>query len=216
MSIAILVPTRDRVEQLRRMMISALDGTTDVHIYVYVADNDPAFDSYKYLKFQRNTQLFTGPDYPTVHKWNMLAEQAIEDGHEFLMLGADDMYFNTPGWELALTEVKAPHVYHLQDSRDENGTPHPIVNRAYVEKMGYFLPPIFLHWFCDSWTVEIAKANDCFTHLKEFSLVHDKPSDAGKPDETHSRIRNAGWNERDAYVNNVMLPLLESMKGKLR
>ena len=137
------------------------------------------------------------------------------------MLASDDMIFDTPGWDKALLEhydalENKIHVYHLQDSRDADGTPHPIVTREYIEAMGYAFPPIFLHWFLDTWTREIAKANNCFTHLKDYLLVHDKPSDKGQPDTTHSRIREWGWNQRDKYVNDTCQHFLALEKQRLR
>jgi hypothetical protein len=156
-------------------------------------------------------------DCPTSFMWNKLAEAAMNDKDvTHFMLGADDMIFSTPCWDVALNLYDhKPHVYHLQDSRDKDGTPHPIVTREYIEAMGYFLPPIFLHWFVDSWTVDIAKYNKCFTHLRDYLLVHDKPSDRGLADDTHNRIRMMGWRERDSYVNQTCQHFLALEKSRL-
>lgn len=191
MSIAILCPTRGRPEQFKRMCESA-DKTTVTNVEVLALSNGE--DDYA-----ENVPT----DLPTVMMWNLLAKATDA---KLLMLGADDTIFTTPGWDEALIDhynklENKIHVYALQDSRDPEGTPHPIVTREYIDAMGYFIPPIFLHWFVDTWTVQIAKANNCFTHLKHFGLTHDKPSDRGIIDDTHSRIRRMGWHERDTYVN---------------
>jgi hypothetical protein len=144
---------------------------------------------------------------PTVHKWNLLAEEALANpDNKLFMLASDDIVFTTPCWDRALLDHYSGlenkiHVYALQDSRDPEGTPHPIVTREYIEAMGFFLPPLFLHWYCDTWTVTIARSNHCFTHLKDYLLVHDKPSDKGQGDATHNRIRQMGWKERDGWVH---------------
>jgi len=212
--IAILCPTRGRPEQFNRMRQSIKDTTTsEVFLYAYSVEND-----YEW----KGANVIVGPDYPTAHKWNVLAAAAIEYPEtKLFILGADDMIFETPGWDKALIDhynslENKIHVYALQDSRDENGTPHVIVSREYIEALGYFVPPIFLHWFIDTWTVEIARDNNCFTHLREYSLRHDKPSDIGKPDETHSRIREWGWHSRDKYVNETMKHLLETETKRLK
>lgn len=195
MSIAILCPTRGRPEQLNRMIKSVNDCAR-----VYVDQRDMM---------------------PTVQKWNDLAEHAATyEDHKLFMLGSDDMWFGDYGWDKALidhynTLENKIHVYALRDSRDDNGTPHPIVTREYIEAMGYFVPPIFLHWFVDTWTVEIAKAKGVFTHLKDYLLIHDKPSDRGEADETHSRIRQWGWHERDKWVNDHCQHFLELEKERL-
>lgn len=209
--IAILVPSRGRPEQFLRLMNTAYSTASsgkNFTIYSYIADDDNTAPTYA-AHVMRYGKMFTGSDYPTAYKWNLLAEQAMKDGFSLFMLGADDMIFATPCWDEALINhynslERKQHVYHLQDSRDINGTPHPIVTREYIQAMGYFMPPQFLHWQIDTWTVDIATSNNCFTHLRDYELIHDKPSDKGNPDETHSRIRDWGWHERDEYVDKVL------------
>lgn len=212
--IAILCPTFRRWKTCKRMVDS-----TCVDVYLGT-DSVDLFD-YKCHDIIVKDYIYFDPMMPTAQKWNMLAIEAMKNpDNKLFMLGSDDMYFGTPGWDYAIKEhykelENKIHVYALQDSRDENGTPHVIVTREYIEAMGYFVPPIFLHWFIDSWTVEIAKANRCFTHLKDFTLIHDKPSDSGNGDETHNRIRSWGWWERDQYVNDTCKHFLEQEKRRL-
>lgn len=232
MTIAMLCPTKGRPQQFKRMVESAVEqsesnllicvGLVDEHCTTGPegsATNTSYYDDF--LDFacgivdKANRRVFFRqarfPDgLPTAQKWNLLAEMAL--GNEevnLFMLAADDMVFATPLWDRALIDhynslENKIHVYALRDSRDENGTPHIIVTREYIEAMGYFVPPIFLHWFVDSWTVEIAKSVGCFTHLKDYMLVHNKPSDRGEGDETHNNIRNMGWHERDKWVAETM------------
>lgn len=220
--IAILCPTRERPEQLSRM-IDSVSRTVESPINILVAT--ASIDKDIHLPYGRQNALVSAHTFPenlpTSQKWNSLAELVMKSpDYKLFMLGADDMIFETPEWDKALIDhynalENKIHVYALQDSRDADGTPHIIVTREYIEAMGYFMPPIFLHWFIDTWTVEIAKANNCFTHLKDFTLTHDKPSDAGQPDQTHSRIREWGWMERDKYVAEKMAHVLEGEKKRL-
>lgn len=210
--IAILCPTRGRPEGFKRMCdSSASTSSTNARITVFAASNEEnTYTNYSYPL-----------DCPTVFMWNDMAITALENPTmKLFMLGSDDMIFATPGWDKALLDhyeklENKIHVYHLQDSRDPEGTPHPIVTREYIDAMGYFLCPIFLHWFVDSWAVSIAKENSCFTHLKDYLLIHDKPSDKGEPDETHSRIRRNGWHQRDKAVNDSCQHFLEFEKQRL-
>lgn len=207
--IVILCPTRDRKPQYKRMLKSCIDTSENVAVVSgtnggksYVGTNYPI-------------------DIPTVFMWNDLAKKAMKhpDANLF-MLGSDDIVFSTPHWDKAILDhynalEEKVHVYSLRDSRDPLGTPHPIVTREYVNAMGYFIPPIFLHWFVDTWTVEIAKANHCFTHLSDYLLVHDKPSDTGQADETHNKIRRMGWHARDKMVADTCPHLLSEEKDRL-
>lgn len=218
--IALLCPTRGRPMQFLRWHRS-VDATqsTGVKACGIITDNDPT-DYSKVMQFDQSLKV---PDWSTVMSWNhaakMVYEQLTSDIKLF-MLSSDDTIFSTPGWDKALLDhynalENKIHVYHLRDSRDPNGTPHPIVTREYIEAMGYFLPPIFMHWFCDTWTVDIAKHNNCFTHLTDYELIHNKPSDLGEADETHNRIRRMGWHQRDQYVNDTCRHFLEFEKQRL-
>lgn len=223
-SIAILCPSRARPEQCKRMVQSAY-ATSVGKVQIFIVVSEKEFDLYKDTIDLPESErvgvcLVTYPDYPTGFKWNKLSELALTQPNSLFMLAADDMVFTTPCWDKALLDhynslENKIHVYSLLDSRDPDGTPHPIVTREYIEAMGYFLPPIFLHWFVDSWTVEIAKANNCFTHMKDYLLVHDKPSDKGRGDETHNRIRQMGWHERDKWVNDKCQHFLAYEKARL-
>lgn len=218
MSIALLCPTRARPAQCKRMIESVKNTQSGKNkIMGYLAIRDADIRDYEVSE----SDIVVDDNLPTVHKWNLLARNAKRNRENNLfMLCADDVVFKTDGWDKALLDhynalENKIHVYALQDSRDPDGTPHPIVTREYMDAMGYFVPPIFMHWYVDSWTVEIAKANWCFTHLKDYLLIHDKPSDKGESDETHHRIRRMGWHERDMYVNDTCKHFLQSEKLKL-
>lgn len=207
--IGLLVPTRARQFQYERMLESVRH--TSANVVVCSCSNGD--DKYVNNQFPIDT--------PTVHMWNMMADKAMKNTNiNLFMLGSDDIIFDTKDWDKALLDhynalENKIHVYHLLDSRDINGTPHPIVSREYIEAMGYFIPPLFLHWFADSWTTAISRANGCFTHFNDYSLIHDKPSDHGIADETHNHIRRMGWHERDRYVNDTCQHLLQAEKNRL-
>jgi hypothetical protein len=223
MTIALLVPSKGRATLCNRMIQSAFRTTTrKIHVYVCVTTEEfcEYTDTIKIPESDRfGAVIVTMPDCPTVHRWNRLAELALmQKDTQLFMLASDDVVFSTPCWDEALLERydNKPHVYHLQDSRDSNGTPHPLVTREWIDVMGWAFPPIFLHWFLDSWTVEIAKANNCFTHLKDYLLEHLKPSDHGVGDATHNDIRRRGFHDRDLWVNAHCQDILQMYKEKLK
>lgn len=219
MTLALLCPTKGRPQQFKRMVESA-QRTADNLLNLYVALSNE--DVSKYERPAHSWNLTITPDgLPTCHKWNILAEEAMKNpDNKLFMLAADDVILSTPLYDKALMDAydnldNKIHVFALLDSRDPEGTPHPIVTREWIETMGWAFPPIFLHWQLDSWTVAIAKHNNCFTHLKDYLLIHDKPSDKGVQDGTHSRIRSWGWRERDAYVSQSCGYILEYEKQRL-
>jgi hypothetical protein len=214
--IALLCPSKGRPELYKRMVDSAAStGKAMRYVWLAVSEEDAP-------KYHQDWNRVIVPDgMPTVHKWNMLAQHAMRDPEvKMFMLAADDIIFQTHTWDRALIESYETlknkiHCWHLLDSRDPEGTPHPVVSREWIEAMGYFVPPIFCHFYPDTWTVAIAKANNCFTHLKGYLLIHDKPSDRGEPDQTHRRIRENGIHARDKYVNDTCQHMLEDEKARL-
>lgn len=229
--IVLLCPTRARPEQCKRMIESAYRTADKIenkrqkdHVKVITSMSNEDFDVYQEFGCDSDypvCSLVLPDGMPTAHKWNLLAEMALKDSdNKLFMLCADDVVFSTPCWEKALLDhynalENKIHVYHLRDSRNEDGTPHPIFSREWIEFFGFMLPPIFLHFYVDTWSVEIAKYAGCFTHLKDYMLLHDKPSDRGQADETHSRIRQMGWVDRDKYVYEKCQHFLEFEKKRL-
>lgn len=223
MTIAILCPTKGRPEQFKRM-VESVRKTADlqnVMIYPCVNGHETSLVNGATNRDIVCDETVLPEGMPTVHRWNYTAMIAQRNAnHKLFMLGADDTIFATPHFDKALLDAynalgNKIHVFALQDSRDKLGTPHPIVTREWIEAMGWFIPPIFLHWYIDSWTVEIAKSAGCFTHLKDYLLIHDKPSDKGECDATHTGIRAMGWHERDKWVAGHCQDWLELQKHKL-
>jgi len=216
--IALLCPSRARPDQCK-MMVESVYATSSTNPKIYISTDARDLWSYKLSREITATDWVHSPHgMPTSHKWNILAQEAMKNPeNKLFMLAADDMGFVSPGWDnglIANYEGK-PQVFAFQDTRDPLGTPHPIVTREWVELFGWFVPPIFAHWYIDSWTVEIAKSANCFTHLNQFVLEHNKPSDRGQGDETHSLIRSYGWRERDEFIATTCKDWLELQKQKL-
>lgn len=232
--IEFITPSRGRPEKLKRMWDSALKTAFEPHkLFLRLGVNEEEVSMYASHVPMVQAAIYPVRDWTTVYTVNLLAEAAMrESDSDLFFVVADDCIFSTPGWDKALTQhydglladpalyqeqsLNRIQVYSLRDSRDANGTPHPIVTRDYIEAMGYLYPPIFLHWYADTWTSDIAKACGVFTHLMEYELVHDKPSDRGQPDETHNRIRRRGWHERDKFVNDSCRHILNVEAARLK
>lgn len=218
--IAVLCPTAGRPNKCKAMIKSISDTVTNPAVSVVIGiDADEKEEYSRILDHEMPANFVKG--MPTVYKWNMLAREAYNNPEiKLFMLGSDDIIFDTKDWARDIADhynslENKIHVYSMQDSRDEDGTPHPIVTREYIDAMGYFMVPIFLHWFIDSWTVDIAKAANCFTHMRHLSLTHDKSIDNGNPDETHLGIRRMGWHKRDKQTNDLCQHFLKLEKSRL-
>lgn len=199
--IDLICPSR-RPDKLRKMWNSARATAVNSDALRLHVGVDA---SQEYEIPEGNVKEYRVLDWGVVHTSNCMVRHALEgDGRLFMMIG-DDTVFTTPEWDRALIEAykalkNKAHVFCLRDSRSQAGTPHPIATREFINVLGYFSCPIFLHWHVDTWMADIAKANKIFTHLKDYELVHDKSIDTGIPDETHTRIRERGWLDRDNFV----------------
>lgn len=211
-TIAILCPTMGRPE-ICRAMIESVRKTAfelkDIVIYLGLTEGDEAKQQYmdmvldyKGLNVKMGLYQFADWTLPMCH--NKLSEIAEE--HELHYGMGDDCLFVTPGWDAALKEKYEAlenkiHVFSLLDNRDPLGMPAPVMTKAYIDAMGWRIPPYFMHWYCDTWTTKIAKACNILTHLTDYMLIHDKKSEKGIQDETYHRVRNRGAIDRDAYVD---------------
>src|SRR5690348_14921835 len=107
--IAILCPTRGRPEQFKHMMESAYK-TSDANIFCSTSEEEwisymliACYSMNEYGKFLNCLHMPDG--LPTAHKWNVLANFQMKNPEtKLFMLGADDMIFETPGWDKALID----------------------------------------------------------------------------------------------------------------
>jgi hypothetical protein len=201
-------------------MIDSARATADEPIEVFLGI---ASEEGKYPQGYRDilAQQTLMEEMPTVAITNYLADEAMKNpDNKLFMIVGDDAVFATKGWDTALKNEydkldNKIHVFSFKDSRSSDGTPHPIVTREFIDTMGYFCTPIFLHFFVDTWLVEMAKNSNCFTKLDDYLVIHDKGSDKGQSDETHTRLRNNGYKARDFYVQRKCQHFLDAEKLRL-
>lgn len=180
--IDILVPSRGRPIECRRMIESALDTAYNpniVNYLVYVDDNDPERDKYV-------DDAIVGPPMPLAPAYQYLYEQS---GSPILMMAADDLIFRTKNWDLELLEIAPTHncfVCSFDDlgrPKKENG--HPFIGRKFVDLVGYFTYPRLMHSCVDNWVVDIASAAGCFEYAN-FIIEHVHPKyNKGAWDQTY-------------------------------
>ena len=213
MIIDILCPTRGRPHLAKRMLDSLYKTVSDpsrVRLWVYLSDNDQCLDGY-YFAYSLNPILVNaikGKDAPTAWMWNYLAEKAHNSGGDLFFLIGDDVIFETEGWDEIYRESSAKNpdgifVLAPDDGRG-SGVPHPCVSRAWIDTLGYFVNPAFLHWGVDSYTEHLALSVDRLIRLPDVKITHQKVGEANPVDETYKRLREGVWNARDLEVLDLM------------
>lgn len=226
MKIALLCPTMGRPHIIPTMIESLFKTANVGNLFLYLGLTEGETEIEKYIEISKaatarglKTNIYQFPDWTLPMCHNELSKIAMQ--HEIHFGVGDDSIFATPGWDEAVIEAYEKlenkiHVFSLLDNRDHEGMPAPIITRAYIEAMGWRIPPYFMHWYCDTWTTEIAKANNCLTHLKDYLLIHDKKAEQGVTDGTWSRIRSRGGIDRDHYIASRCSHFLEIEINRLK
>jgi hypothetical protein len=97
--------------------------------------------------------------------WNNLAEVAIKQGHEYMYVLGDDIYFETQKkylmtWEYILQKRNNIGWCAGFSGNDRIATQF-FIHKSHYEIFGFIYPPLIKNWFCDDWLHHIY--NKCHT-----------------------------------------------------
>lgn len=175
--ITVLTPTRGRPGKLTRC-ISSADETADkewpFEFLCYVDLDDPFMSAYQELSLPHTKIIYDKPKSVSV-SWNDLA---AESRGNILMMGNDDIVFETDGWNRIIEEETAKfpdEIYCMWVNDGINGGEHcafPIVSRKWYEALGYFTPGIFKFEYNDTWIFDIGKRIGRCHYLEGVSIRH--------------------------------------------
>lgn len=146
--VSVMVPSRGRVELLKRSLESLLNTcdlalNRQVEIIVRVDDDDKETERF----LLHNTHLFTtmitgsrGKGYADLH--NMYNEMCRMARGRFLFLWNDDATMLTPGWDLEIAAHTDDKLCYLRswvaDTRGRDQFLFPIVHRSFYDVLGHF------------------------------------------------------------------------------
>jgi len=141
--VSVLIPTRGRVERLRKLLHS-YDLTTHGALseLVFRVDEDDLPSQH----FLSDQHVVTGPRYEGyVSMSTFFNELAAAATGDVLMCGNDDMVFRTPGWPEAILVAANEYPDGLFDfgvtTHNQEHYPFSIVSRKAVTQMGYLWNP---------------------------------------------------------------------------
>jgi len=218
MKYAILTPTRDRPQKLLRHLDSINNTVSDDHevtVYVFVDDDDPKLAEYQTQQRELNQKTIQseykirvnymyGPCKSVGVAWNKMAKEALRHGAEWLLMGNDDVVYQTQDWNIKLDK----RISNLSDdywcmwpNDGINGNTHcafPIVSRAWHDALGYFVPEIFIFGCHDTYVFRVAqRAKRCLYIGEIFNKhIHHGRNPSERDRTTTQAHRNAGG--RDA------------------
>lgn len=160
--ISILLPTRNRPEnivRLRNSIISTAANPEDIEMVIAIDDDDPTYDKLKFTGHPRVSRR----KYPRMvlsEYWNRCYQRAKGD---ILLHCGDDIIFQTKDWDTTVKSTFADYPDHIVFVYGNDGSPggkdfgtHGFIHRKWAETVGYFVPPYFSSDYNDTWLNDVA------------------------------------------------------------
>jgi hypothetical protein len=178
--ISILVPTKNRVFNIKKLVYYALGNATrpeNIEIIFYVDYDD--YESQNYISSYKNDKIFWTTTKEKVlfsDMWNYCYNAS---SGRYLMLCGDDVTFETNGWDIIVKNIFDKYedklVYVVPYDGNANGVlgVHGFLSREWVDIVGFFTPPYFSYWYADTWIDEISKKIGRFHYTPEIKVIHN-------------------------------------------
>ena len=225
--ISVLVPSRGRAVscfQMAASLFGTADDPSQVELLIYIDDDDPQKEHYMSLLEASNSaelhaiEINCGPSEGVGVAWNYLAGECTG---QLLMMGNDDLRWETQGWDTAIAEAYRAadselFVMHCNDTiQHARHAAFPIISRSWYEIAGQFVPEIFGFGYHDTWLTQIAEILDCFIYLEHVVIRHKHYSQAGGIRDQTSQRNMHHWH-RDEQIFNTHRPTREAIAVNLK
>jgi hypothetical protein len=171
-SLLVMIPTRSRPEQCKRL-IESFDKTTDDADLLFLTDADD--DSYEGMDWKGHACIVTDPRPTMVQKLNSAAMQFIDD-YDRMAWYADDNEFVTPHWDTlmqkTMDEMGGSGWVYSWDHRRYDIPETWMVSTDIVREMGWFANPLMnLYYVADSIAI-ISKRASLLRFCREADIPH--------------------------------------------
>lgn len=222
--ISLLVPTRGRPGQVDRLWQTAnrqSGAPGDLRLILRTDDDDPGSVSAAVESDPRVTVL-RGPREVLSKCWNEAYDAADPECEVFMHCG-DDIAFRTRDWDLIVEEEfgewpdRLVFVHGRDGIQDHVIGTHGFLHRAWVEVVGYFVPPYFSSDFNDLWLTQVADAVGRRRYIPDLYTEHMHPlAGKGPLDLTHQErmVRHVADGVEQLY--DEMAPQREADAEKVR
>jgi len=204
-SLAILVPSRGRPGNLRRLA-EAVEATAQpgTMLYSRLDDDDPTLEEYLQLQLP-NVLLSVGPRIFLSASYNELAAAVIDP---YVALLGDDVLPETPGWDETLINSLGgrPGVAFgsdgLEDKHGANLCTHVVVPTTVYTALGWIALPACRHLFLDNAWGDIGRMLDNLVYSPNVKLTHLHPwAGLSERDQTYAEANDKDKRklDRSAY-----------------
>ncbi len=204
--ISLLCPTRGRPKQALNLYRSFISTQLNKNELIFcIQKEDSSCEEYISMFRKNSLKYYLTDSMPTSYLWNQMAFSA--SGNLLTLIG-DDVEILTKGWDEKIENEAAKYkdnifVITVDDGRSNEKPqgkymrcPHPTVHKRWIELLGYFVPPFFMHRYLDKYTSDLAINIGRFIEIKDVVFNHLKKDFFD--DATGKRSRN--WTNYDEYI----------------
>lgn len=187
MKIALLLPTRERLNNKFAFLTSALARCKDPKnytLYMGIDKDDSTLDRMKKVSsVVDNLKIITIPPNPEGkfslgYLWNYLAENSTE---EIISMLGDDMIFASDNWDEKIIEEFSPDkckdkfklVCGFDGHRHDKFASWLFIHRFYMEKTGYFMRKEFSRNWIDQWLDNMYEAFNRKVYRSDVIIKHN-------------------------------------------
>ena len=204
MNISILLPTRKRLDLLKKSVQSLIDNARqpDKLQFLFAVDEDDnkTFLYLKQSKYPNQLALQFKPiGYENLHKYNnTLAGYATG---KWIMFFNDDAIMCTKNWDDKIMDFEDE--FCLLRFKEQTGHPYSIFP-CFPQKWFYLLDHISLHGQNDAWLSEIAYMLNIMRDV-DINVIHDRADITGNNNDETFRLRkyNEGNPEQKGDLHHI-------------
>jgi hypothetical protein len=171
MSLIVIVPTRSRPEQCKRL-IKSFESTTDNAQLLFVIDgDDPEYDGFDW---QGHGCAEVNPRASLVQKLNHTAKNVLDSYDEFMWQG-DDHEFITPHWDTKLTEYRKEFGsgwLYPNNGRRSDVPESWSTSKDVIEALGWYANPVMAHYYIDNSIAELGKRVGIIKWMPDVKITH--------------------------------------------
>jgi hypothetical protein len=195
--ISVLCPTRNRPDNVRRLIESAEETASGEETieFVFYCDDDALLPAdVTCTRYQPWVSVVTvaGPRITLSEMWNECYRQSDPRSDIFMQCG-DDIVFVTANWDREVREaieMFPDHIVFAHGSDGHNhynfGT-HGFVHKRWIETVGYFTPPYFSSDYGDTWLNDVANLIGRRVYMEGVTTLHLHPHwGTAEMDATHT------------------------------
>lgn len=203
--IALIVPSRGRPHNVKRLAQAVTETASEVHLTIAVDEDDPDLETYRddHDGSDDPYVLHIGPRRRLVGTLNELATQVEQ---RYVAFMGDDHLPRTEGWDKRfldeLDQVGPGGIVYGNDKIQGPNLPtHVCMDRRIVDVLGFMAPPALTHLYADNFWMDLGNALGTLRYLPDVVIEHMHPlSGQGAWDDTYADCNSDDRSNTDAQA----------------